>query len=112
MKRTCHGCRALGQPGVEFVCAIGKQIHTKMRHFGGPGEYLYTPVPAEECPKPRTYKQYMEESAPKKEPTEKKRRCKSRRHWTREIQCVLGSGHPGDHRVHLGGGVTARWPKK
>jgi len=56
MKRTCFGCRALDFNGEQKRCDLGykqiwKPLYNTLRR---------EPIPAEECPKPRTYDKYFE----------------------------------------------------
>lgn len=47
MKRTCRGCRALREVGViNWDCELGYKVD----YFG---------KPLEECPKPKTYDEYI-----------------------------------------------------
>lgn len=52
MKKTCNGCRALASYG----CDLGKE--TEIVIFGRNG-YSSTRKPKEECPKPKTYSQFL-----------------------------------------------------
>lgn len=52
MKRTCNGCRALD---VTF-CDLNYRVKRKYHRA-----WLYSEtIPAEECPKPKTYEKLME----------------------------------------------------
>lgn len=61
MKKSCNGCRALQQNYdsagvVSFSCRLGYDIREDtIRHFWGK---VYLPVPTENCPKPRTWREY------------------------------------------------------
>lgn len=49
MKRSCKGCKALSETGIiGYKCELGYKTDSFMK-------------PLEECPKPRTYAQYIKE---------------------------------------------------
>lgn len=59
MKRTCNGCRALDQdPG---FCYLGYKIERiyKKVECAGIIDKIEEWCPMEECPKPRTYNEYL-----------------------------------------------------
>lgn len=55
MKHTCYGCKALLVDGSAAGCCLGYKV-VKRGIFGFPDDY----TPLEECPKPMTYKQFIE----------------------------------------------------
>ena len=56
MKRTCFGCRALDWNGEQMRCDLGyKQSRKYIRE-----SLRSEPIPAEQCPKPRTYEELLE----------------------------------------------------
>jgi len=54
MKRTCNGCKALE----EFGCSLGYETIEKSKSFKG-FPTIYIRKPLEECPKPKTIREYM-----------------------------------------------------
>jgi hypothetical protein len=63
MKRDCYDCKALySVRGDGDRCTLRyklghKRIYVSRDQNKGTAEYVDTPIPLEECPKPRTYKQ-------------------------------------------------------
>ena len=55
MKHTCYGCKALLVDGGVAECRLGYKMG-KRCIFEFPDGY----IPLEECPKPMTYKQFIE----------------------------------------------------
>lgn len=57
MKRTCYGCRALDSSAVlsGFSCALEYDHDSTWS-----GWVRTNPYPKEECPKPKTWKRFME----------------------------------------------------
>ena len=55
MKKNCNYCRALHGIALDCFCSLGYRIEyeTVKGEFG----HIEMPRPAEECPKPKTYKQ-------------------------------------------------------
>lgn len=68
-KNDCFNCRALrgNSYGHGHSCGLGYQIEDIKKSFGGPREFLYIPTPTEICPKPISWKAWMNA-----EPKEKK----------------------------------------
>ena len=56
MKRTCFGCRALDWNGTQKRCDLGYKQSSKYHR----ATLWSEPIPAEQCPKPRTYGKLME----------------------------------------------------
>lgn len=57
MKKTCNGCRAYGNSN---SCSLGYQtkvLYIPIPAFGN--RELERMVPLEQCPKPRTYNEYL-----------------------------------------------------
>lgn len=67
MKKTCNGCRALRYICGDWRCVLGYKI--KGEKISIHGLYYYSPKPVEQCPKPKTYKEYFD-AEPKQEPPE------------------------------------------
>lgn len=56
MKRTCGGCRALGDIEKGFPCELGFSNAKVLRGDG----YIADVIPSAPCPKPRTNKRLYE----------------------------------------------------
>lgn len=62
MKKTCNGCAAFQ---FDYTCDLGYKINKKENPFNEMfGSVLktkaYSGIPQEDCPKPLTYKKYLE----------------------------------------------------
>ena len=57
MKKTCDGCKALIESFGRLRCLLGCDIEIKSKKvLGG---FIECAKPSEECPKPRTNKEYL-----------------------------------------------------
>ena len=65
-KRTCYGCRALSDHRRQPRCDLRFPILSVRANIEGL-RGVSNPVPEEECPKPRTYKQFLDELAAMRE---------------------------------------------
>jgi hypothetical protein len=54
MKKSCDGCKAIG-----FGCHLGKKVQTVYKTTYN-GYVISYQIPAEECPKPKTNKEFLE----------------------------------------------------
>lgn len=58
-KRTCDGCKAFLYGEFSGRCELGYTIG-KVRHRVVFGRDIFSYAPTQECPKPKTNKQYLE----------------------------------------------------
>lgn len=58
MKRFCDGCRGSRGWGYEWTCDFGYKIFVSEKKIPGVGK-VHTAHPAEDCPKPTTWKEWM-----------------------------------------------------
>ena len=61
-KRTCHGCRALYEitlSGRGHQCDLGWPIEDRPKRNPHIKMAFYEPIPLTDCPKPRTWKQWL-----------------------------------------------------
>jgi len=64
-KRTCDNCRALRGLGIDYHCGLEYPVESEK--FRVAGSYSYRPVPKVECPKPLTWKAWLESEPYRKE---------------------------------------------
>jgi len=59
VKRICDGCRALQWLEYDgYFCDLGYRIKIIEKYSVG-NKKIYASIPIEQCPKPRTYKQWF-----------------------------------------------------
>lgn len=59
MKRTCDGCSAFLHDDFSARCELRYPIET-VRHYVVMGRDMFSYAPTQECPKPRSNKQFLE----------------------------------------------------
>jgi len=66
VKRSCDGCRAIIFSSVNGPrCDLGYAVDERKKILPKAVSYIWEAFPTEECPKPKTWKEY--DNTPKKE---------------------------------------------
>lgn len=65
MKRFCDGCRALDDRHDDYRCRLGYRIREVKKYVAD--TYVRQPKPDEECPKPKTWREWSDAEPKQKE---------------------------------------------